>query len=81
MLRYNRWKKHGGHSRPSFPFLSFEMSNNKFLMQEHHLTSSDLPKIENQETISELLEGKRELNVKDIRALSERFGLSPATFF
>jgi antitoxin component HigA of HigAB toxin-antitoxin module len=31
--------------------------------------------------VSELLAGKRELSAKNIRALSKRFGVSPATFF
>jgi HTH-type transcriptional regulator/antitoxin HigA len=53
----------------------------KFLIEEHRLTPSDLPEIGDQEKVVALLEGRQELNVRDIRALSERFGLSPATFF
>jgi HTH-type transcriptional regulator/antitoxin HigA len=53
----------------------------KFLIEEHRLTPSDLSEIGNQEKVVALLEGRQELNVRDIRALSERFGLSPVTFF
>ncbi len=31
--------------------------------------------------VSELLGDKRELSVENIRVLSKRFGVSPATFF
>jgi HTH-type transcriptional regulator/antitoxin HigA len=52
----------------------------KFLMEQHGLRQSDLPEIGSQGVVSEILGGKRELNVRQIRALSERFGVSPATF-
>ena len=52
----------------------------QFLMEEHHLTQSDLPDVGSQGVISEILAGKRELNVRQIRALSERFGVSPSVF-
>jgi len=52
----------------------------KFLMEEHQLSPSNLPEIGNEEVVSQLLAGKRELTVKNIRALSRRFGVSPATF-
>ena len=52
----------------------------RFLMKEHHLTQSDLPEVGSQGVISEILAGKRELNVRQIRALSERFGVSPSVF-
>ena len=50
------------------------------LMEEHHLTQSDLPDVGSQGVVSEILAGKRELNVRQIRALSERFGVSPSVF-
>ena len=53
----------------------------KFLIAEHHLTPFDLPELGEQEKVIALLEGRQELTVRDIRALSERFGLSPGTFF
>ena len=52
----------------------------QFLMAEHHLTQSDLPEVGSQGVVSEILAGKRELNVRQIRALSERFGVSPSVF-
>ena len=47
-------------------------------MEEHDLTQSDLPEVGSQGVVSEILGGKRALNVRQIRALSERFGVSPA---
>ncbi len=51
-----------------------------FLMEEHRLTQSDLPEVGSQGVVSEILNGKRELNVRQIRALADRFGISPAVF-
>ena len=51
-----------------------------YLMQEHDLTQSDLPEIGSQGVVSEILNGKRELNVRHIRALAARFHVSPAVF-
>ena len=52
----------------------------RFLMDEHGLTQSDLPEVGSQGVVSEILNGKRELNVRQIRALSERFKVSAAVF-
>ena len=52
----------------------------KFLMEQHGLKQSDLEEIGSQGVVSEILTGKRELNVRQVRALSERFGVSTATF-
>lgn len=52
----------------------------QFLMKEHGLTQSDLPEIGSQGVISEILNGKRELNTRHIRVLAKRFGVSPAVF-
>ena len=51
-----------------------------FLMGEHNLTPSDLPELGDASVVSQLLAGERPLSVEHIRALSQRFGLSPATF-
>ena len=51
-----------------------------FLMEEHGLTQSDLPEVGSQGVISDILRGKRELNVRQIRALAKRFQVSPAVF-
>lgn len=51
-----------------------------FLMEEHSLTQSDLPEVGSQGVVSEILNGKRELNVRQIRALAEKFNVSAAVF-
>ncbi|MDP2067230.1 MAG: transcriptional regulator [Burkholderiaceae bacterium] len=52
----------------------------KFLMEQHGIKQSDLHEIGSQGVVSEILAGKRELNIRQVRALSERFCVSPATF-
>ena len=52
----------------------------KFLMEQHDLKQTDLQEIGSQGVVSEILTGKRELNLRQVRALSERFGVSAATF-
>jgi len=52
----------------------------KYLMEQHGLKQSDLSEIGSQGVVSEILTGKRELNIRQVRALSERFGVSAATF-
>ena len=52
----------------------------RFLMQQRGLRQSDLPEIGSQGVVSEVLNGKRDLNARQIRALAERFGVGPAAF-
>ena len=52
----------------------------RFLMDEHGLTQSDLPEVGSQGVVSEVLNGKRELNVRQIRSLAGKFKVSPAAF-
>lgn len=52
----------------------------RYFMEEHGLMQSDLPEVGSQGVVSEVLRGKRELNVRQIRALAERFHVSPAVF-
>lgn len=52
----------------------------RFFMDEHGLTQSDLPEVGSQGVVSEILRGKRELNVRQIRALAKRFRVSSAAF-
>jgi HTH-type transcriptional regulator/antitoxin HigA len=52
----------------------------QYLMEEHGLTQSDLPEVGSQGVVSEILRGKRELNVRQIRALAHRFNVAPAVF-
>ncbi len=50
------------------------------LMEEHGLQQSDLSEIGSQGVVSEILSGKRQLNVRQIKMLSKRFKVSPAVF-
>ncbi|MDE0088531.1 MAG: transcriptional regulator [Candidatus Poribacteria bacterium] len=52
----------------------------QFLMKEHQLKPSDLPELGTPDTVSEILEGKRELTVKHIHTLAVRFQVAPAVF-
>ena len=52
----------------------------RFLMEEHGLTQSDLPEVGSQGVISEILNGKRELNVRQIQILAKKFKVSSAVF-
>ena len=50
------------------------------LMEEHGLKQSDLSEIGSQGVVSEILSGRRQLNVRQIKLLSKRFKVSPAVF-
>ena len=52
----------------------------RHFIEEHGLKQSDLPEVGSQGVVSEILDGKRELNVRQVRALAKRFGVSPAVF-
>lgn len=52
----------------------------QFLMEEHGLTPVDLPELGRPQAVAELLSGKRELNIQEIKILSKRFNVLPATF-
>ena len=52
----------------------------RFLMDEHGLTQADVPEIGSQGVVSDVLRGKRALNIRQIRALAKRFQVSPAVF-
>ncbi len=52
----------------------------KYLMEQHGLKQTDLSEIGSQGVVSQILTGKRELNIRQVRALSKRFGVSAATF-
>lgn len=54
----------------------------EFLMEQHGLKQKDLVDVFGSASIvSEVLNGKRELNKEHIRRLSERFHVSPELFF
>jgi HTH-type transcriptional regulator / antitoxin HigA len=52
----------------------------RFLMKEHSLTQKDLPEIGSQGVVSEVLAGRRTLNLRQIRALAARFGVDAGVF-
>lgn len=52
----------------------------KYLMQEHGLKQSDLTEIGSQGVVSEILTGKRTLNLEQIKSISKRFHVSPIVF-
>jgi HTH-type transcriptional regulator/antitoxin HigA len=52
----------------------------KYLMQEHNLKQGDLTELGSQGVVSEILAGKRILNIEQIKKVSERFQVSPLVF-
>jgi HTH-type transcriptional regulator/antitoxin HigA len=48
----------------------------RLLMEQHGIVQSALPEVGSQGVVSELLRGKRQLNARQIRALTERFGIA-----
>jgi len=52
-----------------------------YLMQEHNLKQTDLAEeLGGQSIVSAILNGKRELNTRQVKALAKRFNVSPAVF-
>ncbi len=52
-----------------------------YLMEEHNLKQTDLAEeLGGQSIVSAILNGKRELNTRQIKALVVRFNVSPAVF-
>ena len=52
----------------------------RLLMDQHRLSQSDLPEVGTQGVVSEILRGKRNLNLRQIRALSARFSVPTSVF-
>lgn len=53
----------------------------RFLMEQHNLKQTDLAEeIGGQSVVSEILNGKREINARQAKALAARFGVSTAAF-
>lgn len=52
----------------------------RFLMKEHGLRQTDMRELGSQGVVSEIMAGKRALNLRQVRALSARFSISPAVF-
>lgn len=53
----------------------------RYLMREHGLNQRDLHEVGTQSVISEILSGKRQMNLRQVRQLSERFGVPVEVFF
>lgn len=51
-----------------------------FLMNQHNLSQSQLPEVGSQGVVSEVLAGKRALNIRQITALASRFNVDPKVF-
>jgi HTH-type transcriptional regulator/antitoxin HigA len=52
-----------------------------YLMDEHNLKQTDLAEeLGGQSIVSAILNGKRELNTRQVKALATRFNVSPAVF-
>ncbi len=53
----------------------------QYLMEEHDLKQTDLAdELGGQSVVSSILNGKRELNTRQVKALAARFNVSPAVF-
>jgi HTH-type transcriptional regulator / antitoxin HigA len=52
-----------------------------YLLEEHELKQTDLAEeLGGQSVVSAILNGKRELNARQVKALAKRFNVSPAVF-
>ena len=52
-----------------------------YLMEEHNLKQTDLAEeLGGQSIVSAILNGKRQLNTRQVKALATRFNVSPAAF-
>lgn len=58
-----------------WPQSSTPASRLAFLMQQHDLRQSDLPEIGAQSVVSDVLAGKRTLNLRQTKALARRFSV------
>lgn len=52
----------------------------RYLMQEHQISQSQLPEVGPQPVVSEILNGHRKLNWRQVCELSERFKISTDSF-
>ena len=53
----------------------------RMLLDQYHLTLSDLPEIGHKSLVSKILSGDRALTKTHIKKLSQRFNLDPSIFF
>ena len=66
------------HPWPAQPLAPHELLHE--LMVEHGLTQSQLPEVGAQSVVSAVLAGKRALNLRQVKALARRFGVSVEVF-
>jgi len=52
----------------------------RYLMKLHDIKQSDLREVGSQGVVSEILNGKRSLTLRHVRALSRKFNVSPSVF-
>ncbi len=52
----------------------------RLLMDQHGLSQANLPELGTQGVVSEILNGKRELNLRQVKALAARFKVPPTVF-
>jgi HTH-type transcriptional regulator/antitoxin HigA len=60
--------------------ISPELATLRVLMDQHGLGTADLPEIGSKSMVSRVLSGERDLSKKHIKALAQRFGVSPSLF-
>jgi HTH-type transcriptional regulator/antitoxin HigA len=53
----------------------------RVLMDQHHLAMADFPEIGSQDVVADVLAGKKDLTLHQVKALSARFKIDPALFF
>ena len=63
-----------------WPDHSTPASRLAFLIDSHQLNQKDLPEIGPQSVVSEILSGKRQINLRQASALSRRFGVPMEVF-
>ncbi len=51
-----------------------------FLMEQHGLVAADIPEIGDEAQVQAVLAQRLDLDIRQLRALSQRFGVSPGTF-
>lgn len=56
------------------------ISTLKYLMKEHGLKQKDLKDVGSQGVVSEILNGKRILNTRQIQVLAQKFNVNPSIF-
>jgi HTH-type transcriptional regulator / antitoxin HigA len=51
-----------------------------YLMEQHRLKQADLPELGGQSVVSDILRGKRTINLRQAKALAARFGVALEVF-